>query len=266
MTDEKKDISNAALYGAGVFTTVAINAGKPVLWEKHWRRISENAARLEIDVSKFSEDAVLEKVLAEIRTQDLQSGRVRVTFHDERPADLWRFDESEVIADTRLSVIAATPKPIPDKLKLGVSPFSVNSRSPLNGVKSCNYLEQQLCIADARSRGFHEAVRVNEIGSVTTACMANVFWLKGETLFTPHLSTGCLAGTTREYVLESMECREVTVELKELDNADAIFLTSAGLGIVPVFEFNGKKLFDDHPILDLNKLFRPAEDLSEPPA
>lgn len=143
-------------------------------------------------------------------------------------------------------------RPVPEEFRLTVSPYTVNSCSPLVGVKSCNYLENLLAIDEAKKRGFHEAIRVNERGFVTGGCMSNIFWLKDEVLYTPSLSTGCLAGTTREFVLESMECREVGIVIDGLNKAEEIFLTSAGLGVARVAEFEGRPLQkSDHPILTL---------------
>ena len=70
--------------------------------------------------------------------------------------------------------------------------------------------------------------------------------------YTPTLTTGCLPGTTREFVLENVERREVEAGIDELDKADAIFLTSAGLGITQVAEYESKKMErTDHPIFKL---------------
>ncbi|MEP6788123.1 MAG: aminotransferase class IV, partial [Acidobacteriota bacterium] len=122
----------------------------------------------------------------------------------------------------------------------------------LAGVKSCNYLEKIIALDEAKARGFDEVIQVNERGFITSAVMANVFWLKDGVLHTPSLTTGCLPGTTREFVLENIECREIEATLDELNKADAIFLTSAGLGVTQVAEFGSRKIEKkDHPILDL---------------
>ena len=82
--------------------------------------------------------------------------------------------------------------------------------------------------------------------------MANVFWLRGSDLYTPILATGCLPGTTREFVLNNFETTEIDAGLDELKNAEAIFLTSAGLGVIAVDEFEGRAIGStDHPILRL---------------
>ena len=105
---------------------------------------------------------------------------------------------------------------------------------------------------EARASAFDEAIRLNEKGFVASACMANVFWEKGGKLFTPSISTGCLAGTTREFVMENFDCEEVEAGVEAVGSADRIFLTSAGIGMAPVAEFNGRRLdASEHPLMGL---------------
>lgn len=242
-------LSSASLYGKGVFTTITIAGGHPFLWEKHWRRLADNAAKLRIDLSENDEIITTEAVENLIAENRVKVGRARITFFDERPSGIWSFETNR---NTSLLITSADPRPVPENFMLTVSPYPINSRSPLAGVKSCNYLEQILALDEAKSRGFQEAVRVNENGKVTSGCMANVFWLKDDVLFTPSLATGCLPGTTREFVLENLECREVEAGINELNSADAIYLTSAGLGVATVAEYNGRKLHSTpHPIAQL---------------
>jgi branched-subunit amino acid aminotransferase/4-amino-4-deoxychorismate lyase len=241
--------SSAWLYGKGIFTTLAIFHGKPLLWEKHCRRLMENAAKVGIDISEYDEESVANALAEIISKHQVTTGRARITFSDESPSEVWGSGGETKVG---LSIITAGPRSIPDNFKLSVSPHRVNTTSPLTGVKSCNYLEHLMALDEARSRGFDEAIRLNERGEIASACMANVFWLKSEKLCTPSLKTGCLAGTTREFVLESLECEEVEVGIEALTTADAIFLTSAGIGVVKVAEFEGRQLSpQDHPILDL---------------
>ena len=239
--------SSAALYGKGVFTTIAIRGGEPFLWEKHWRRLAENAAKLSIDLAGVSEDSLLDSLKK--ATDGLPDGRARITLFDESPSAIW---PSKAGAKTNFQIITGQRQAIPDQFRLTVSPHLINSTSPLAGIKSCNYLGPVMSIEETRSRGCAEAVRLNERAKVTSACMANIFWSNQQRLFTPSLDTGCLSGTTREYVLENLECDEVEAGIKALLAAEQIFLTSAALGVVAVDEFDGRELgAQTHPILDL---------------
>ncbi len=244
-------LSNSFLYGKGVFTTIAISDGQPQLWGKHWKRLSGNASATGVDLDDYNSDRVFAELCRVIDQKELVEGKVRITFFDERSSEIW--PDCDCLREvTGLSILVGERNRLPHEFRFSVSPFPTNSRSPLAGIKSCNYLEPIMSLDEAKGRGFDEAVRVNERGFVTSACMANVFWLKGGELFTPGLATGCLAGTTREFVLENIDCREVEVGIEELENADTIFLTSAGIGVVQVAEFEGTTLEKvDHSILKL---------------
>ena len=251
-------ISSATLYGKGIFTTIAIYDGEPFLWEKHWRRLTENAAKLGIDLSEHSENTTRKALDEIVGKNGVTSGRARITFFDNRPSTIWPA-ENESALKTSLHIMTGDLRPVPDDVNLTVSPYPINSRSPLAGVKSCNYLENLMAFDEAKGRGFNEAIRLNERGEVTSACMANVFWLNDDRLYTPSLTTGCLAGTTREFVLENLECEEVETGIEAINAADAIFLTSAGIGVAALNELDGIRVVNSaHEITSLVSAARDA--------
>lgn len=243
------NLGNAFLYGKGFFTTICVADGRPLFWEKHWQRLVDHSKRLGISIAQYSEHELLSQVNDEIEATALIDGRVRITFSDSTPSTIW----SEIAEpETSLSIIVGKCRVVPQPFRLTVSPFTVNTRSPLAGLKTCNYLENILAIESARRNGFAEAIRLNETGNVVGGCMSNVFWLQGDVLFTPSITTGCLAGTTREYVLEKIDCHEVAAPVERLSSADAIYVSSAGLGIVKVSEIDGREFNTiDHPIMHL---------------
>lgn len=242
-------VSSAALYGKGIFTAIAIYDGEPFLWEKHWRRLTDNAAKIVIDLSEHSEETTRKALDELIEKNGVTNWRARITFFDESASSIWPFETKR---KTSLLILTADLRPVPENFRLTVSPFPVNSQSPLAGVKSCNYLENLLAMDEAKKQGFDEAIRLNERGQITSACMANIFWLNDEQLYTPSLKTGCLAGTTREFVIEKLECEEIEARIETLKGADAIFLTSAGIGIATVTELDGNRFANsEHPITKL---------------
>ncbi len=229
-------ISSATFYGKGIFTTLAVYDSKPFLWEKHWRRLSENAFRINIDLTEFTEQIVYNSLLEIIAENKVISGRLRITFFDESASQIWHLDT----ANKTSCLITTGDLRKASAIKLAISPFLINSTSPLVNIKSCNYLENILALKDAKQLGFDEAVRINERGEIASACMANIFWQKDYKLFTPSLKTGCLAGTVRESIIENNEVFEVEEPIESLQNVEAIFLTSSGIGCSPVSELLGK--------------------------
>ncbi len=229
-------ISSAALYGKGIFTTLAVYHSEPFLWQKHWRRLTENAEKLGIDLSDFDEETINKSLFELIKKNKILNARVRITFFDTSASSIWKYESN---IKTSLLIQTADFRAVSKNLDLIVSPFQINSKSPLTNIKSCNYLENILALEDAKMKGFDEAIRLNEHGEVASACMANIFWVKDKNLFTPDLETGCLAGTTREFVIETaigkgFEIVPVKENLDKLFYADEVFLTSSGLNITSV--------------------------------
>lgn len=241
--------SSAAIYGKGIFTTLAIHNGVPFLWSKHRKRIETDSAKLGIDLDEFPEAKTRNALADLIAANANKDCRARITFFDDSPTALWPY---EAACRTSMLITTADFRSVARNFALSISPHLVNSSSPLSGVKSNNYLEKILAKDEAKRRGFDEAVQLNERGEVTSACTANIFWLKDGKMFTPSLETGCLPGTTREFVLENIDCEEVATGIDTLRTADQIFLTSAGIGNVQVAEFEGSQLErQHHPIMKL---------------
>jgi branched-subunit amino acid aminotransferase/4-amino-4-deoxychorismate lyase len=245
------DATRSQLYGAGCFTTIRIIHGDPWLWDKHWRRLMHHAASIGLDLRNVSEDVIKAELDYALKADELGDGRARISLHDQRTSAIWPGVEAPD-EPTTFSILTGDAREIMRPFRLTVSPHLVNSTSPLAGLKTGNYLEQTMSLDEARSRDANEAIRINERGEVTSACMANIFWLAEGRLFTPSLSTGCLPGTTREFVMENVEVSEVEAAVEELIKADAIFLSSAGLGVVQVDELDGKTMSTvDHNILNV---------------
>lgn len=238
-------VSSAAFYGRGIFTTLAVYCGKPFLWNLHEKRLRENALKTNLDLSEIDFENVKNDLLKLLKVNQVNNGRARIALFDLRSSPIWQIETKR-----KLDVLIATgecrDKPLGD-FKITISPFLVNSTAPLIGVKSCNYLENVLALDAAKAKGFDEALRLNERGKVVSAIMANLFFVKNETVFTPALSTGALDGTTRQCLIGLIKKNDLAVIetnslLEELETADEIFLTSAGLGVCLVKSFNSKTL------------------------
>jgi branched-subunit amino acid aminotransferase/4-amino-4-deoxychorismate lyase len=228
-------LSSAALYGWGVFTTIAVYGSQPFLWDKHWRRLTDSAARVDIDLSEITERGMYEELTELIRVNKISDARARITLFD-NSCSVWSAGDPH---KTNVFITTATFRHNPDAFRLMISPFRVNTMSPLVGIKSCNYLENVLTWERAKTAGFEEAVRLNERDEVVSTCVANIFWAKGGKLYTPSLKTGTVAGATRSFVLEQaaangIEVFEIEAGIDVLLDADECFVTSAGIGIKSV--------------------------------
>ena len=240
-------VSSAVLYGRGVFTTLAVYDSKPFLWSKHWQRLAAHAAKLDIDHTGCTEKSVGEAVTRLIAVNQVKDGRVRVTMLARSGRDFWKARLPGSTRKTDLLIMTGDPNRVSaNGLSLAVSPYRVSTFSPLAGVKSLNYLEHVMAREEARSRDFEEAVVLNERGEIVSGTTANIFWAKNGTVHTPNLSTGALAGITRECVIDIANKHfiplvEGVYEMADLVDADEIFLTSSGIGVAPVTTFDFRR-------------------------
>lgn len=238
-------VTGAALYGRGVFTVVAVERGRPFQWEAHWERLVEHARRARVEC-EFDAAQARESLEGLIEANGVRRGRARVQLLARVGRGQWKVRGAEGPASDLLMLTAdARPHGAEEPLALTVSPHRASSVSPLAGVKTINYLEQVMAWEEARGREFDEAVRLNERGEVVSAAMANLFWVTRGTIHTPTLQTGAVAGTTRAAVLRlAAEAGVPVVEgayaLRDLTDAEEIFLTSAshGVSLVTAFDFH----------------------------
>ncbi|MBA2339051.1 MAG: aminotransferase class IV [Pyrinomonadaceae bacterium] len=257
-------VTGLSLYGRGVFTTLAIYNNQPFLWSQHFARLMLHAARLSLDASAIDEARLKAQLEHLIDANKVSEGRARITLLARDGTGLWQAVETNSGNKTDVLIITGDRRAQnADGLALTLSPFRLNTLSPIAGLKTVNYLEHILSWEEACGRQFDEAVVMNERGEVVSTTMANIFWTTHGTLHTPALSTGAIAGTTRARVIElaheaAVPFVEGVYELSDLADADEIFLTSAGLGLalVTTFDFRNYTLSIGSPALRLREAFR----------
>lgn len=258
-------VTAATLYGRGVFTTLAIYDGRPFQWHAHWWRLMEHATRARVDVTGCDEETARASLLKLIAANEVKQGRARLTLlaGAEQQRGVWEVKGAHELKSALLMMTGDARVVGHEGLALTVSPYRLNTLSPLVGLKSVNYLERIMAWEEARGRDFDEAVALNERGEIASATMANLFWAVDGSLHTPALSTGALAGTTRARVIElahelSIPTVEGVYDLSDLGDADEIFLTSAGLGVglVTTFDFHRYTVGVGSVALRLHEAFR----------
>ncbi len=264
-------VTAAALYGRGVFTTVAVHSGRPFLWDAHWARLLAHAERAGVECDFGDNEAAL--MLARlVEANGVKEGRARVHLLARAVRGRWKAGDDEGERASDLLMMTADAWAPPEALALTVSPYRVNTCSPLVGVKTVNRLEQIMAWEEARARDFDEAVVCNERGEVACATTANLFWVKHGTLFTPALATGALAGVTRARVIAlaaemAVPLSEGAHTLHDVAEADEIFLTSSALGLalVTAFDYHRYTIPVGSSALRLREAYRQLTLNPEPP-
>lgn len=138
-------------------------------------------------------------------------------------------------------------------LQLAVDPL-VRASSPwlLPGVKSTSYAVNMAATREAQARGVDEAVFVGLGGELLEGPTTNVWWRTGDTLYTPTLELGILAGVTRAALLElAPGCGYRVVEgvftRADLHAADEAFISSSVREVMPLVTVDGHPVGDGRP-------------------
>jgi branched-chain amino acid aminotransferase len=223
--------------GDGIFETVRVAAGRPVLLDRHLDRMWGAADRIGLELAAERLELV-RAVAAVIAAEDVTSGRVRITATSgSGPAGT-----SRAVGAGTVIVVAAPEAPREGPARVVVAPWVRNERSALAGVKSTSYGENVLVLRHARDRGADEALLADTTGRLSEAAAANVVVAVDGAFVTPSLAAGCLPGIVRQVLLYRGVVAEADLPLAVVHDADEIALTSSIAGVVAVSHVGERSL------------------------
>jgi branched-chain amino acid aminotransferase len=215
----------------GVFETLKVTAGGPFALTRHLRRLAASARVL--GLAAPDDDVVRGAVASVVSANEAEIaglGRLRITYTGGvAPLGSDRGD-----AVPTLVVAMAATSPWPDTTTIATVPWTRNEGSALAGVKSTSYAENVVALQRAHELGASEALLANTRGELCEGTGTNVFVVVDGQVLTPPLASGCLAGITRELVLEWFDATEQALPLDVLATADEVFLTSSTRNVHPV--------------------------------
>jgi branched-chain amino acid aminotransferase len=228
--------------GDGVFESVKVVQGQPFALTRHLERLARSAAGLGLPAP--TADAVRAGVAAVLDGQEMPLGRLRITYTGgDAPMGSGRGD-----APPTLVVVADLMAPWGGPTAVVVVPWPRNERGALSGLKTTSYGENVVALAYAKERGASEALFANTAGNLCEGTGSNVFYVVDGELRTPTLASGCLAGISRELLLEWVGAREVDEPAEVLARADEVFLVSTTRDVQAVRRVDGRDLEAPGPV------------------
>ncbi len=223
-------LSQGFLFGYGLFETMRSYQKRIVYFNQHMRRIMESSRLIGINPS-YSIDKIKAIINETVKLNGSCDNYVRLT--------LWKSD-----GQAGILVIVREYFPYPFKkymvgFRACVSKFVQEENSFLSGIKTTSRVMIELAYACAKEKKFDEAVILNSRGYIAEASRSNIFFVKGNELFTPSLACGCLKGITRQAIFDLARERNIIVNegeftLNDLYNADEAFLTNSLMGVMPL--------------------------------
>ncbi|RME66782.1 MAG: aminotransferase class IV [Verrucomicrobia bacterium] len=241
-------LNRSFLYGDAIYEVWRTYDGVLFAFEEHWERLQRSAAALHFELPLSREETLAEigRTATAFRTHTGHVGPLYVRLQVARGGGPIGLDPA--LAGTAEWVCyvqalhPAQPKPERAGFHLRIARnLHRNPPEALNPAwKTGNYLNNILCLREARAAGADEVLMLNQAGQITEAAVCNVFFVRGRQLVTPPTEAGILHGVTRRLICSviapsaEVEVVERMVEPAELEGFDECFLSSTTRDIAPV--------------------------------
>ena len=223
-------------YGDGLFETVAVKGGRPVLLERHLLRLGEGCSRLGINA-----DAALIRSELLAYAAALGEGVVKLIL---TRGDSLRGYAAQLGAQPRRILQGNPPAVYPSAhAQHGVRLFPCTTRLAeqplLAGLKHLNRLEQVIARAEWQDAEHAEGLMLDTSGRLIEGVFSNLFLVRDAVLLTPDLSRCGVAGVMRTELLFQAESLGIAVQvadlgLEHLQRADEVFVCNSVYGVWPV--------------------------------
>ncbi len=223
-------------FGDGLFETLAVVDGVPLLWERHVQRLFIGAQRLNIMPPS---DSVLRQ---EAQRVCVGARRAVLKIIVTRGISERGYALPANGVPTRVLSLRPWPDYPASHRTQGVAmqfcQTKISRHVTLAGLKHLNRLEQVLARAELKP-DCSEGLMLDEQDHVIEGTMSNVFIVSGEKIVTPDLSRSGVQGIMRDVVRErvaalSLDCQVKSLTVADVLNADEIFLSNSLIGIWPV--------------------------------
>jgi 4-amino-4-deoxychorismate lyase len=224
-------------YGDGLFETIAVIKGRPIFLEQHLQRLVADCSKLNIPkpdlnlladevyfVSKQAKQAVLKIIIT-------------------RGSGGRGYRQPDVIQPTRVISLYPFPEYPVAYAELGIKLRFCDTRLGLNptlaGIKHLNRLEQIMARTEWDDPAIQEGIMLDINNHVIEGTMTNLFYAKGNEIFTASLHAAGVAGVTRAIIKNLIAEHDLSLIEHDFDrevllSADEIFVCNSIIGIWPV--------------------------------
>lgn len=222
-------------YGDGVFTTIRVKDGLPLLLELHLERLRRDAVALYLELPPDFEKELAAASVGLVERRSLRDGVLKVTVTrgvGERGPSIPALPRPTVLVTA-----GGLPPPRPPLRSISVC----RERGPLVRHKTLCYLESILALREAELAGCEEAI-FRRGDTLLEGTVSTLIHGSGNGLWTPAIERGVLEGVTRHLLIESGAVREGDIPA---ETSGPLYLVNAVRGVEAVRELDGRPLKQD---------------------
>lgn len=229
-------------YGDGVFETIALRFGQPLLFVAHMERLQMGCRKLGIPLPD------MEQCRGEI--DKLCSGRTGILkLIMTRGSGGRGYSAHGVLHPNRLLMFSkwdACPLEFyTEGIRAGICRTRVSSQEELAGIKHLNRLENVMAARELDSGLMQEGMMLDYSDRIIECTRSNIFFIKNGQIHTPNLESCGIHGIMRNHILQCARENGVQtyirdIHMDEASKMDEAFVSNSLIGIWPVARLGDK--------------------------
>jgi branched-chain amino acid aminotransferase len=233
--------NNSLVYeGDSIYEVLRIVKGRPVFFPDHLERLKTSVS-LQKKTMLASVEELKRDIVSLIKSEKQKEINLKIVFNYYKSENYLVYHIKSVY-------------PTADQYKKGVrgTLFFAERKDPESKVIN-HKLRSEIC-NKLLIESAYEAILVKKDGSITEGSRSNIFFIKGDRLFTAP-NEAVLNGTTRKQIIRI--CREngidlefISVKADRISEFDCIFMTGTSPGLLPFYCIDNNFFKVDHPLIN----------------
>ena len=246
-------------YGDGLFETIAVIRGEAVLIDRHIKRITEGADVLGIKAPAWLSSKAIAEQIAILAMHENESRHAIARIH------LWRTGNGRYAPQENTAEVMLTYEPAEftrsrTAKEAGFANSIQNFQTTISRFKTMSALRYVVAGKEQNERKLDEIILLDHRGNVSEALSSNIFWYDGSDYHTPPISTGCIEGVMRSWLIEQLIENGIKVQETNATKYDILqakhLFTSNAVGVCHIESVEGVNYVIDERVQSIvEKLF-----------
>ena len=246
-------------YGDGLFETLKYKDGNVILSNEHFARLWHGMKLMQFEIpGHFTRELLKEQIEQLIQKNKIEEARIRLAVFR---GDGGIYDPVNHLPNYIIQCwpLVNPTNTLNDKgLLAGIFEDAKKPLDRYSNVKHNSYLPYYMAALFAKKNKLNDAIVLNQEERICDTTIANIFVVSKETIITPALSEGCIAGIMRKAIIETLaqkniQVLEQPVSQVQLMEADEIFLSNSILNIKWIGKIDDK-IFGSSRIKEITSL------------
>lgn len=250
LTDTIAVFDRGFMYGDGLFETIRVVNGEPLLWQYHCKRLLAGCIKLKIP----TDDQLLQRLRAGLERVITEAGKasdtcvVKIVISRGSGGRGYQLPEQAKLSE--VIICYPVPQYPQSHASEGVSVKTCHHRMSENpalaGIKHLNRLDQVLASSELED-SVSEGVMLDQRGRVVEGTKSNILFFEERGVVSPDTSLCGVDGVARQYIFDKakklgLNARIDTVLPSSIDQFKGMALINSVLGVWPVRRLDGKEL------------------------